>query len=97
MTTARRNKKKSQALLCFSGFTCSEKVLQNVQISFSFICRYAEIKDYDFNDPRFSSKTGHFTQVNALLRADLVCAGVAFAVFIAVIVIILLPSVSSQA
>lgn len=24
---------------------------------------YAEIKDYDFNDPRFSSKTGHFTQV----------------------------------
>lgn len=24
---------------------------------------YAEIKDYDFNHPRFSRKTGHFTQV----------------------------------
>jgi len=24
---------------------------------------YSEIKDYDYNDPKFGSKTGHFTQV----------------------------------
>ena len=24
---------------------------------------YAEVKDYDFNNPGFSFKTGHFTQV----------------------------------
>ena len=25
---------------------------------------YAEVKNYDFNKPGFSGKTGHFTQVN---------------------------------
>ena len=34
-----------------------------------FIFRYAEIKDYDFNDPQFSPKTGHFTQVSTLLSS----------------------------
>lgn len=29
--------------------------------------RYNEIKDYKFNNPRFSGKTGHFTQVSVSL------------------------------
>ena len=42
----------------------NRKVLLGSKIRVEFICfRYDEIKDYNYNRPGFSVKTGHFTQV----------------------------------
>ena len=45
----------------FTGVLETVKILVNVQLHTAF---YNEVKDYDYDNPGFSLKTGHFTQVH---------------------------------
>ncbi|ODQ66554.1 PR-1-like protein [Nadsonia fulvescens var. elongata DSM 6958] len=60
--------------LVHSGGEYGENLAAGMSITGTVDAWYGEVKDYDFNNPGFSSGTGHFTQVVWVESSELGCA-----------------------